>query len=52
MRNEEVRNVARGKVMECLICNQQDLVVDYEFYRKPTEGSQNRGNMGPTVGSA
>ncbi len=38
MRNEEIRNVTGGKVMQSLKCNQQDLVVYFEFYRKPMEG--------------
>ena len=51
MGNKELRNVARGEVMECFICNQQDLVVYSEFYRKPMEGHKNRGNVGPTASS-
>ena len=37
--------------MECLTHNQQVFVVDSEFYRKPMEGHQNRGDVGPTAGS-
>ncbi len=45
-------NVTKGKVMQCLICNQQDLVVYYQFYRKPMEGCKNRGDVGPTASSS
>lgn len=31
--------------MECLVGNQQDLVVVSEFYRRTMEGRKNRGNM-------
>ncbi len=37
---------------QSLICNQQDLVVYSEFYRKPVEGCENRGDVGPTAGSS
>ena len=45
--NNEIRNVTGGKVMQCLICNQQDIIVYSEFYSKPMEGCKNRGSVGP-----
>lgn len=34
------RNVTGGKVMKSLLFNQQNLVVDSEFYRKPVDRSK------------
>ena len=51
MGNKELRNVARGEVMVCFICYQQDLVVYSEFYQKPMERRKNRGNVGPMASS-
>ena len=41
MSKEEIRGVTGGKVMQCLLCNQEDLVVCSVFYRTPMEGCQN-----------
>ena len=49
--DKELRNVVRAEVMQCFICNQQDLVVYSEFYWKPMEGCNYRGNVGPLASS-
>lgn len=40
------------KVMLSLMCNQQDLVVYTEFYRKSVEGSNNSGNVEQSTSSS
>ena len=49
MSKEEIRGVTGGKVMQCLLCNQEDLVVCSVLYETPMEGCQNGGGVGPTV---
>lgn len=48
-RNEEIRDVIGGKVMQSLMCNQEDLY--FVCYRKAIEGNKNRAGVGPSASS-
>lgn len=47
MGNKETGEVTGSKVVQGFICNQKNHTVYSEFHREPTEGSKNRGIMGP-----
>ncbi len=50
MKNEEVRHIIRCETVVCLVCNQQDLVAESEFYRKSVGGGQNMAGSGQKSG--
>ena len=47
-----IRNITGGKVMQSLICTQQDILFYSESNRKTMEGYNNLVNVGPSASSS